>query len=437
MGRLFWKMFLAFWLSLVLAAGGVGVAVWLYKQVDPDDAPGGGPRGGFVIGTVASVLQHGGPEAAREMLRDWHARGPRTRVFVIDDRGEELLGRPPPHFHHDMPGVERDQREVVAPDGRRYRVQTLAPRRPPGGRRPPEHPSPLGPLAAGLLASVGFSVLMAWTLARPVRQLRSAFGSLAEGRLDTRVAGRMGGWRDEIVDLGQDFDHMANRLQALVGAQRRLLHDVSHELRSPLARLQAAIGLARQNPVRAEELMERVERESGRLDQLVGELLTLARLEAGSSDAPRERLDLFDLAAGVAGDAAFEAEARGVSVVFEGQGDAPLAGDGAQLQRAFENVMRNAVKFSPPGGRVEVAAARDDGTFRMQVSDAGPGVPVSDLDRIFEPFFRSEGSAAPGFGLGLAIARRAVAAHGGIIRAENRSPSGLTVRVELPLDPRP
>lgn len=436
MGRLFWKMFLAFWLSLVLAGVGVGVAVWIYQQVDAGEELERAQGGGFALRVVASVLRHGGPQAVRELLAEWEARGGRSRILVIDEDGRELLGRPLPSGAAGPAGAPKHAR-VRGPDGRSYELLDLRPLGRRGGRRPPERPSPLVPMLAGLIASLGFSGLMAWNLARPVRRLRGALGALADGHLETRVAGGMGRWRDEIVDLGQDFDHMAQRLQALVGAQQRLLHDVSHELRSPLARLQAAIGLARQNPARSDELMDRVEREAGRLDRLVGELLALARLESGAEAAPREPVELFDLAAGVAEDAAFEAAASGVELVFAGEGEAVVEAEGAQLQRAFENVMRNAVKFSPAGGRVDVGAERVGEMFRLRVTDQGPGVAAAELEAIFEPFFRAGDGSAKGFGLGLAIARRAVAAHGGAIRAENRASGGLAVTIELPLERAP
>ena len=437
MGRLFWKLFVAFWLSLVLAAVGVGTAVWIYKQVDLDAGDDNARRGGFVIHSFASVLRHGGPGAVRAMLDEWDARGPRTQVFVVDASGRELRDRStPPDDQVRARGLDSDSLAVTAPDGTEYRVLTVAPprhERRRGGRGDRDEPSPLLPLVSGLLASLAFSGAMAWYLARPVGKLRSAFGSMADGRLDTRVASRMGSWRDEITDLGQDFDHMANRIQALVAAQRRLLHDVSHELRSPLARLQAAIGLARQTPARSVELMERVEREAGRLDRLVGELLTLARLDSGAGDAPLEQLELFDLAAGVAQDAAFEAEVSGRKLVFRGEGRASLAADGARMQRAFENVMRNAVKFSPPGGQIAVEARLHEGDFVLTVADQGPGVPEAELEDIFEPFYRSAGASAEGFGLGLAIARRAVAAHGGRVLAANREAGGLVVTITIPV----
>ena len=159
------------------------------------------------------------------------------------------------------------------------------------------------PISIGILASLGFSALLAWYLAKPIRHLRGAFDAAAAGKLDTRIGPRMGRRRDEIADLGRDFDRMAHQLQILLGSQRRLLHDVSHELRSPLARLQAAIGLARQQPEKLDASLDRIERESGRLDELVGELLTLSRLEAGMSGAADEEVDLVELVAGIADDA--------------------------------------------------------------------------------------------------------------------------------------
>ena len=438
MGRLFWKLFVAFWLSLVLAAGGVGVAVWLYRQVDLDAAEDSARRGGFVAGSFAAVLHHGGPAAVRAMLDEWEGRGARTRVYVVDAAGREIRGRSVPSADEARAhGLDSDTLATSGPDGAEYRVVTVAPPRHERRRGGRGAPSPWLPLVSGLLASLAFSGVMAGYLARPVRKLRSAFGSMADGRLDTRVGARMGSWRDEITDPGKDFDHMANRLKALVAAQRRLLHDVSHELRSPLARLQAAIGLARQNPARSLELMERVEREAGRLDRLVGELLTLARLDSGAGDTPMEALDLFDLAAGVAQDAAFEAEVSGRTLVFRGDGQAALVADGARLQRAFENVTRNAVKFSPVGGRVEVVAHLDDGNFVLSVADHGPGVPAAELEAIFEPFYRSAGAGAEGFGLGLAIARRAVAAQGGRVSAVNVEGGGLCVTITIPVDAGP
>ncbi|MFP5407107.1 MAG: sensor histidine kinase, partial [Gammaproteobacteria bacterium] len=222
--------------------------------------------------------------------------------------------------------------------------------------------------------------------------------------------------------------------------QRRLLHDVSHELRSPLARLHAAIGLARQNPARAAAMMERIEREAQRIDRLVGELLTLARLEGGESAAGMQPVDLVELLAEVARDTGFEARAQDRDVHF----DAPVSlaaksrmmieGRAEWLQRAFENVIRNAVRHTPAGSAVQVRLDSAPGaTVAIEIADSGAGVPADELESIFEPFNRGRRPPeAAGHGLGLAIARRAVAAHGGSIVASNREAGGLLVTIVLP-----
>jgi two-component system OmpR family sensor kinase len=275
-------------------------------------------------------------------------------------------------------------------------------------------------------------------MTRPIGILRSAFGEAADGRLETRVAPRIGRRRDEIADLGRDFDRMAEQLQQLMAAQQRLLHDVSHELRSPLARLQAAVGLLRQNPGERElELaLARIERESARLDSLVGEVLTLARLDSNAIGGSPDTIDLADLVADIVEDARFEAEASGKSVKVGRLDDAILVGRTQLLERAIENITRNAIKYTNDHTAVEIELSRTPDCQRavLTICDRGPGLSSTDFERIFEPFFRGAGAAETrGFGLGLAIARRAIDLHGGKIQAENRPGGGLCVTVELPL----
>lgn len=297
---------------------------------------------------------------------------------------------------------------------------------------------PVVPVTAAVIASLAASGLLAWTFSKPIRSLRWAFEAVGDGKLETRVMPRMGRRRDEMADLGRGFDRMTEQLELLVGAQRRLLHDVSHELRSPLARLQAAIGLARQDPRKAESSLDRIEREAGRLDGLVGELLALSHLEAGTADAPRQRVDLVELVASIADDARFEAHSLGRDVSFAGAGEIWTDAQAEPLHRAVENVLRNAVKFTADGTTVDVAVSRRGpaGPCVIRIEDRGPGVPERELPHIFEPFFRGEstnGGAVRGTGLGLAIARRAIEAHGGTITANNRQGGGLTMEVVLPL----
>jgi two-component system OmpR family sensor kinase len=291
----------------------------------------------------------------------------------------------------------------------------------------------------GAVVSLTFGALLAWYVARPIRHLRSAFASLSTGRFATRVAPLIGRRRDEVADLGRDFDRMAQQLQALTAAQRSLLHDVSHELRSPLARLQAAIGLARQDPQKLEASLERIENEAERLDALVGQLLTLSRLEAtvgGGRLERAERVDLVDLVASVAADASYEAQASGRAVAFAGGGEISAEVRVELLHRAVENVVRNAIQHTAPGTTVEVSATRQASAAELlvTVADRGPGVAAAELETIFEPFYRgAQGQSGRGFGLGLAIARRAVEAHGGWVRATNRPGGGLVVEMSVPL----
>lgn len=470
-GRLFWKFFFAFWLVLLLTGAGVGAAVWWHQQQVRErweaerDASllVDNPRTGMAVAAAASVVSHGGLPALRELLNEWHGeRAP--RLLVVDATGQELFGR---EVTADLLAEARKRaqsleprrpaREVATPQGQhlllfipvdksRRADWRLPPapdgtgvpwqdRPPPFERRGPEPPSPWLAIVAGLIASVAFSALLAWYLARPIRNLRWAFGAVANGQLDARVSPLMGARRDEIADLGGDFDRMAQQIQNLVGAQRRLLHDVSHELRSPLARLQVAIGLARQDPLKLSATLERIERESVRLDELVGQLLTLARLDAGTRDVRSETVDLVDLAADIASDAQFEARANGGDLAFDGEGKADAEVRVELIQRAFDNVMRNAVKYTAAGSQVEVRARVEGERFVLTVSDRGCGVPEADLDAIFEPFYRSANGqrTADGFGLGLAIARRAVEIHRGSIRACNRPDGGLTMEIVLPL----
>ncbi len=289
----------------------------------------------------------------------------------------------------------------------------------------------LGDVLAGLVSAA----LLAWLLSKPIRSLHSALADAADGNLDVRVADRMGPGNDELRDLGVAFDRMIARVEALVTAQRRLLADVSHEIRSPMARIQAAIGLAHQQPEQTPALLERIQRESVRIDRLIGELMALSRLQAGVDNRLNEELDLRELLAEIVEDARFEATAKGRIVQFGVDSVGVVLGNGELLRRAVENVVRNAIKYSPRGGAIAVRSALEGGRSAViSVQDSGSGVPEADLANIFEPFFRSSAHARKeGSGLGLEIAKRVVESHGGSIVASNVPGGGLRVEIALPL----
>ena len=308
--------------------------------------------------------------------------------------------------------------------------------RPPGDeRRPPPRSHrqrlPVVPLISALIVSLISASLLAWYIAKPIRHLRRAFDAAAGGDLGVRIGDGMGGRRDELADLGRNFDHMTERLGLLVDGQKRLLHDVSHEMRSPLARLQAAIGLARQQPEHFDETLARIEREGERLDALIDELLTLSRLQAGVA-GEIDDVDLQELLDGIVEDARFEGAARQVSVQLSATGLLTTRANPALLHRAIENVVRNALHHSPTGGVVRVTCKAEGKLLRLSIADQGPGAPPDALEKIFQPFYRGSGkTSGGGYGLGLAIAERVIAAVDGQIRAKNAVGGGLVIEIDL------
>jgi two-component system OmpR family sensor kinase len=232
---------------------------------------------------------------------------------------------------------------------------------------------------------------------------------------------------------------MAVRLRQLITARDRLLNDVSHELRSPLTRLQLAIGLARQDPARTEDSLDRIDREARRLDAMVHELLALARVESGAADEVNEYFDPLAVVESVVSDAQFEAQmgSRSITVAMPGleeQRRPSVRGSAELVRRAIENVVRNALRFSPTGGTVEVVVDIDQDPlrYRFAVADEGAGADAAALGKLFDPFVRGD---PEGIGLGLAIAKRAILAHGGEIFARNRAEGGFVVEIQIPAVP--
>lgn len=399
--RLFWKVLLAFWLTLALMTAGA-VLPFLIQS-----------RGGRDFQEYQVVIA----QLQRERLRSAEAAlrygGPRELMRVTASWPAEARSR---------------LQTTRGADGKvRLSMRPIAPRR----------FLPFWAIAVQLVAGLIFSAALAAYLAQPIARLRTGFSGLAQGELGLRLTPAMGRRRDEIADLAHDFDAMAERLQHLIASRDRLLHDVSHELRSPLARLSLAVGLARQNRALTEQTLERIEAEAARLNAIVGDLLSLSRAE---SEAASEEIyfDVASLLQVVCDDARFEAQPRQVRVELElgpelaDPAHAPLLTGAPELvRRAVENVIRNALRFSPPGQAVEVGARLQDGSVVIEVRDHGPGAPAALLQSMFDPFVKGPGEAL-NVGLGLAITRRALAAHNGHVEAFNLDSGGMLMRLTIP-----
>ena len=454
MVKLYWKFFLGFWLAMLLM---VFVTAWSVALLSDEDDPALDRwlRWGAALlhwqpapateqqrnrverdaAVARQFLQDAGRPALVTWLRtrDRH----RSRLWVLGPGGHDLLGRPlPPLLRQALRGHPAGTESIVSiegPDGAQYRVW-----------RAPYVRSywPLRPeiLAVSFSIAVLISGILCWVLARyltrPIQHLQAATQRLAAGDLSSRVRPRIGGRRrDEIAQLGEDFDRMAERLERLLTAQRQLLQDVSHELRSPLARLQVALSLARRRSQGAAAELDRIELEAGRLEDMIGQLLSLLRLESGQALAVPQPVELAELLQDVARDAAFEAQSRQRQVVVLTRIPCTISGDREVLRSALENLVRNAVRHTPAHSTVELSLAQESSTtVLIRVRDYGPGVAEADLPRLFDPFFRVEQArdrTSGGFGLGMAIAARAVRAHGGEITARNVPDGGLEVVMRL------
>jgi len=422
MSRLFWRFFLAIWLTI---AGAIAFLVIInsYLGVLPPKGEMRVHRMHLAVETVVQMVGQGKLDVARNFVATLPALNPSTVVSITKRDDSDT-----------SPCVPTDEKRgtVLNPaDGQCYLVLAEEP--------PPTFfevylPAVLPPLAA-LLTSLLSAWLLTRYLVRPVTTIREALAALAGGNFATRIGGRFRGRKDEVARLGHDFDVAAGKLEELQEGQKRLFHDVSHELRSPLSRMQLSIGLIRRNPGKIDMVLPRMDREIERLDALVEEILTLARLGASKSVATElQTIDVVDLLQAIADDAAFEARPRGVDVIYHGPDAFVAQLNGELIYRAIENVVRNALKYSPDKALVDVKAtvlAAD--CLEIVITNAGPFVPPEDVAQIFQPFVRLHGEeASTGHGLGLAITRSAIEAHGGDVGAKSNPGGGLTVLLRIP-----
>jgi signal transduction histidine kinase len=451
MKSLFLRIFLSFWGAIALFVVLTILAVVAFR---PQRNPTWTSLATTSLADAVGVYEQGGPHRLREYLENLELTQ-RVRVHVFDEQGNEISGRAAPvwleHMALGKPLPPRDGLLIPAPrvmiesrassDGHhRYTIALVLPQGPRVFFGP--HGFPITGLLFLVLSSGLVCYFLSWYLTKPIVRLRAATRQLSAGDLTARAGAPASRRRDEIAGLMRDFDAMAERMESLVKAQSRLLNDISHELRSPLARLNVALGLARKRSgAEAADMLERIELEANRLNELIGRLLTLARLEDGEQRVPRTPVSLDDLVLNVAEDAEFEAQARHCHVRSTiPEGDWGVRGNASLLHSAIENVVRNAIRYTREETTVEIqlrrTESRNGAEALVAVTDYGPGVPPDSLEKLFQPFYRlddARGRLTGGVGLGLAITERAVRFHGGRVAAYNRAEGGLVVEIRLPL----
>ncbi len=442
--NLIWKIFITFGVAMTLTlVASVFVSFRLveqaFDQLNIENRE-------EIIAEAATALEDGGKAGLQSWLEDHPRPTPAATLMIVDEQGEELLGREVPQrfarllnsrqFRRSAPpNLRRIQMfpKIVATDGQEYllvfvrtEITVL------GFLTWPA--TQIAVLALVILAAAATSLPLARYLSLPIVRLQRASRALAAGALDTRVGGPYNRRKDEVGTLARDFDAMAEQIQALVVSKETLLRNVSHELRSPLARIRVALALAQRKANEASQPdLDRIEAEAECLEELVGQVMTLARLRT-QVITEHQAIQLDELVSEVVENARFEHP--DTEIQYTPQTLPVVQGDPAELKSAIENVVRNALGHGS-GKTVRVQLRKTHGHAEICVSDRGPGVPESDLQRIFEPFYRADTSRDhqyDGQGIGLAITASVLERHGGQVTASNRAEGGLAVVLKLPFD---
>ncbi|HET9712920.1 MAG TPA: ATP-binding protein [Pyrinomonadaceae bacterium] len=451
---LYLKIFIWFWLAMIIINVVLFAAFALTRPTPARRSFRELAQTGPNAQKAAEVYEQSGPAALSASLQATEKAGGASATF-FNENGTELSGRPVPPKAQELSAKATETRDIefnfdvegtliarptVSATGQRYIYVAHIP-------RPPFQPSfqSLGLRLLVVLVIGGiFCYWLARYLATPLFKLRTTTNELAEGNLGARVSTKLARRRDEVGQLGRDFNAMAERLEGMVKAQQRLLGDISHELRSPLARLGVALGLARQRSgAEANGALDRIERESDNLNEMISQLLALTRLESGTDGRKRTDVDLTALVREVVKDADYEARSLNRSVQVVSSDNCSINGVEELLRSAVENVVRNAVRYTPEGTAVEVALRKQNGNGDnfavISVRDRGKGVPEEALEKIFRPCYRTEDArdrqSGGGTGLGLAITERAVRMHGGSVQATNAADGGLAIEIRLDLNP--
>jgi two-component system, OmpR family, sensor kinase len=466
---LFFRIFVSFWLAMILILAGaiaVTATVAWYRiatlgNIDPRE----------MLNSATAALHDGDLPGLKAWLESIASEHPSLDIYVVDASGNDLLGRPlPDHivqwlaldgrpgdgstnarywpYGYDWapsgvtaahyPGFNRSHLlanpKIVAPNGTTLTLLVAW-----FGGTPIDVLGADGITIPLLLVALAISALICWWLARhistPVAKLQAAARSLACGDLDARVDTQFCRRGDELGDLARDMNQMAMGLQTQIASKEMLLRDISHELRSPLTRLRVALDLARRNDGRLGVQLKRMERDIERLNALISETLQLSHLSGSELTFVRAPVELRHLVNEVVSDARFEASAVGKRIGHSTADDLVVFGNFELLRRAIDNVVRNAIRFTPVGSNIDVSMRAANGCAMVAIRDHGPGVPEDYLSRIFEAFYRvadSRDRETGGVGLGLAITARIMALHGGNARARNAADGGLIVELRFP-----
>jgi two-component system sensor histidine kinase CpxA len=451
MRHLFLKIFLWFWATVILTGISL-VLAWIFQPPSvPSRWHAGFEDTARYFGTAAvGAFEQGGPSAASEYIHRL-SEDAHIHACLFDEAGHPLAGEFCPEFEamaahvargkptdSDMQhGLARIADRIRGSDGHAYiyASELLAGPRALVGESPGTVPLRI---IVALLVSGAVCYFLTLYLTTPILRLRSVAQQIAAGELSVRAEPRMELRQDELGDLVRDFNRMADKTEHLISSQRQLLYDVSHELRSPLARMNVALDLLR-GRVHGDPALDRIGIDLQRLNEMIGRLLTVAKLEATSTLQTPVQVDLSELVSSVVSDADFEAQERGSRVDIVQAANLAIQGDPNLLRSAIENILRNAVRFTRTGTAVEVTlrtnrvASADEAV--ISIRDYGPGVPEQELANIFRPFYRmtdARSRDSGGVGLGLAITERVVRLHGGRIQAMNDPNGGLRVEMTFP-----
>jgi len=442
------RILVSFWITLVLVIVSAGILFAL----DRDDSYTTDIRPPKVIIELSRQLMEYDYDTARE----WFAQQPvREQKKIFVSRGdEEILYRRLPravrYMHRQLsparPFIHKQKhhkivvgRLLMKPDGEHVKIVALF-RAP----HPPWRAIVMDNLVGVLLFAVLISGLISYVLARyiskPIRSLRDATKQLAAGDLSVRVMPSIRKHKDEIYHLAKDFDDMAEKLERSVEAQKRLIQDISHELRSPIARLQIALELTRKRLQDHEQQdLDRIENECQQLNDIITSLLNLPAYELQPELALGEEVDVASLIQILCDDLNYSPSGAKVEFTNQLSHATTVRGNGQLLRSALENVMKNAQHYTEGEDPIRITLEQEGEELEILCCDNGPGIPENKVTEIFKPFYRTSEArerSSGGHGLGLAIAKRAIDLHQGKIKALNTSPKGLCIQIRLPVSQR-